>query len=257
MSSEVETASTLNVPQERPKTTVPRKRQDVLKWNGWGYKDSRFFINEKNVIEFTGDRYPIGNHKLPYFTDWVKELFNLDFDKKVKSQNVPKNFPEAIISPELLEAIGKLEIDYSLEGIDRLVRAHGHTLREIFLLRHGSFQRIPDIVLWPKSHEDVVEIVKICTKYQAVCIPFGGGTSVSGAAWCPTNERRTIISLDTTQMNKILWIDKDNLIACCQSGIIGQDLERELREQGLTSGHEPDSYEFSRFEINSVCSFQR
>lgn len=244
MSSEVQIASTLNVTEEKS-TAVPRKRQDVLKWNGWGYKDSQFRINEKNVIEFTGDRYPIGNHKLPYFTDWVKEVFNVNFENKISSQNVPKNFPEAIISQELLDAIGKLEIDYSLEGIDRLVRAHGHTLREIFILRHGTFQRIPDIVVWPKSHEDVVDIIKICTKYQAVCIPFGGGTSVSGAAWCPTNERRTIISLDTTQMNQILWIDKENLIACCQAGIIGQDLERKLRVQGLTSGHEPDSYEFS------------
>lgn len=83
-------------------------------------------------------------------------------------------------------------------------------------------------------------------KYGVACIPFGGGTSVSGAAACPINERRTIISLDTSQMNKILWIDRDNLVACCEAGIIGQDLERELRSRGLTSGHEPDSYEFSR-----------
>ena len=46
-------------------------------------------------------------------------------------------------------------------------------------------------------------------------------------------------------MNRILWIDKENLVVCCESGIIGQDLERELGKYGLTSGHEPDSYEFS------------
>ncbi|KAL2737842.1 alkyldihydroxyacetonephosphate synthase [Vespula squamosa] len=190
-------------------------------------------------------RYPIGNHKLPYFTQWVKDVFNADFNSKLTSQDVPTNFPESIISTELLDSINRLNIDHSLKGIDRLVRAHGHTLREIFVLRHGMFKRIPDIILWPKCHEDVVKIVKICAEYQAVCIPFGGGTSVSGAARCPTKERRTIISLDTTQMNQILWIDKENLIACAQAGIIGQDLERILRQQGLTSGHEPDSYEFS------------
>ena len=79
-----------------------------------------------------------------------------------------------------------------------------------------------------------------------MCIPFGG-TSVSGAANCPDNETRTILCLDTTQMNRILWIDRENLLACCESGIIGQDLERELRLRGFTSGHEPDSYEFSRY----------
>jgi alkyldihydroxyacetonephosphate synthase len=69
---------------------------------------------------------------------------------------------------------------------------------------------------------------------------------VSGAANCPEQEKRTILSLDTSQMNRILWIDSDNLLAYCEAGIIGQDLERELRRRGLTSGHEPDSYEFSR-----------
>ncbi|CAD1476834.1 unnamed protein product, partial [Heterotrigona itama] len=94
-------------------------------------------------------------------------------------------------------------------------------------------------------HEDVVKVIKLCARYGSVCIPFGGGTSVSGAASCPKNERRTIILLDTSQMNRILWIDRENLIACCEAGIIGQDLEKQLRLQGLTSGHEPDSYEFS------------
>ena len=88
--------------------------------------------------------------------------------------------------------------------------------------------------------------MKICWDYDAACIPFGGGTSVSGAASCPKNEHRTIISLDTSQMNRILWIDRENLLVCCEAGIIGQDLERELRLKGFTSGHEPDSYEFSR-----------
>ncbi|XP_076758899.1 alkyldihydroxyacetonephosphate synthase isoform X2 [Xylocopa sonorina] len=221
------------------------KRQELLKWNGWGYKDSEFRMNERNIIEFTGNRYSIGNTELPYFTQWVRDMFDVEPHKKCDPQPMPTNLPEPIISTELLEAIQELKIDYSLKGIDRLVRAHGHTLREIYLLKHGSFKRIPDIILWPKCHEDVVKIIKLCARYGSACIPFGGGTSVSGAAACPTNERRTIILLDTSQMNRILWIDRENLIACCEAGIIGQDLEKQLRLHGLTSGHEPDSYEFS------------
>ncbi|KAL2723627.1 alkyldihydroxyacetonephosphate synthase [Vespula maculifrons] len=245
MSNKINTIISTKISENKSESTVPRNRQDVLKWNGWGYRDSQFRLNDNNIIEFSGGRYPIGNHKLPYFTHWVKDVFDIDFNSKITSQDIPTNFPESIISTELLDSINRLNIDHSLKGIDRLVRAHGHTLREIFILRHGMFKRIPDIILWPKCHEDVVKIVKICAEYQAVCIPFGGGTSVSGAAWCPMKERRTIISLDTTQMNQILWIDKENLIACAQAGIIGQDLERILRQHGLTSGHEPDSYEFS------------
>lgn len=31
-------------------------RQELLKWNGWGYKDSAFRVNENAIIEFTGTR---------------------------------------------------------------------------------------------------------------------------------------------------------------------------------------------------------
>ncbi|KAG5332303.1 ADAS synthase, partial [Acromyrmex heyeri] len=190
-------------------------------------------------------RYPIGNQELPYFTKWCETTFDVTWDMKRTFQNLPKHIPEPVLSAELLEVIKELMIDYSTDGVDRLFRAHGHTLREIYLLKCSSFQRIPDIVLWPKCHEDVVKIVNICAHYGVVCIPFGGGTSVSRAACCPPDERRTIISLDTSQMNRILWIDRDNLLICCESGIIGQDLERLLRTEGFTCGHEPDSYEFS------------
>lgn len=129
--------------------------------------------------------------------------------------------------------------------IDRVIRAHGQTLHDIYTLRNSIFERIPDVVVWPKCHEDVEKLVKFATDFNIVVIPFGGGTAVSGAVECPTGEPRTIMSLDTSQMNRILWFDKENLVACCESGIIGQDLERELAKLGYTTGHEPDSYEFS------------
>lgn len=106
-------------------------------------------------------------------------------------------------------------------------------------------KRIPDIVVWPKSHEDVVEIVNSANANNVTIIPFGGGTSVSGSVTCPQNEHRSIAALDTTQMNRLLWLDRPNMMACFEAGIIGQDLERELKSIGLTVGHEPDSYEFS------------
>lgn len=58
--------------------------------------------------------------------------------------------------------------------------------------------------------------------------PVLGGTNVSGALECPVNEKRPIISLDMTEMDKILWIDEDNLTAHIEAGIVGQDLERKV-----------------------------
>ena len=52
---------------------------------------------------------------------------------------------------------------------------------------------------------------------------------MSGALECPPGERRPIISLDMTEMDRILWIDEENLTAHIEAGIIGQDLERQVQ----------------------------
>ena len=80
-----------------------------------------------------------------------------------------------------MEEIKSTKIEYSIEGIDRLIRCHGQTVHDIYQLRMGLFKRIPDIILWPKCHDDVVKIVKFAYDLGIVLIPFGGGTSVSGA----------------------------------------------------------------------------
>ena len=45
----------------------------------------------------------------------------------------------------------------------------------------------------------------------------------------PPEETRVVVSLDMTEMDKILWIDEDNLTAHVEAGIIGQDMERMVR----------------------------
>jgi alkyldihydroxyacetonephosphate synthase len=163
-----------------------------------------------------------------------------------ETPKMPVTFPEPILDYDFLEGIKKLKIDYSVHGEDRLIRCHGQTLHDIHTLRTGKFTRIPDIVLWPVNHDEVVEIVKLANNCNVVVIPFGGGTSVSGSVSCPQNETERCISvLDTSQMNRMLWLDKENLVACFEAGVVGQDLERILTSEGVTLGHEPDSHEFS------------
>lgn len=41
-------------------------RDRDMKLNGWGWKDSYFFVNDRNVAEFTGNRYGIFRHLNPY-----------------------------------------------------------------------------------------------------------------------------------------------------------------------------------------------
>lgn len=227
-------------------SVIPRNRLELLKWNGWGYKDSMFDV-KGDMLWFTGQRYPIGNQSLPYFTEWAVKKLGIDVTRRNTAQPLPKpsDFPKPQVDAAFLSRLKELRIAHSIAGLDRLVRAHGQTLHDTITLREGAFDRIPDVVVWPECHDDVMRIVELANKFNVVVIPFGGGTSVSGAVSCPVKEQRTILSLDTSQMNRILWIDHGNLVACCEAGIVGQDLERSLQAQGYTTGHEPDSYEFS------------
>uniref|UniRef100_A0A8B9FW49 Alkylglycerone-phosphate synthase n=1 Tax=Amazona collaria TaxID=241587 RepID=A0A8B9FW49_9PSIT len=195
-------------------------RQELLKWNGWGYNDSKFIFNKKGQAEFTGKRYRLGGMVLPTFKEWMEKTFGASLDHKTTSRatlNV-NDVPPSIVKEEFLQDLRAAKISYSQDAEDRVFRAHGHCLHEIFILREGMFKRVPDIVVWPVCHEDVVKIVELACKHNLCIIPFGGGTSVSSALECPEEEKRTIVSLDTSQM---------------------------LAESGFCTGHEPDSMEFS------------
>ncbi|KAM3861770.1 alkyldihydroxyacetonephosphate synthase, peroxisomal [Diretmus argenteus] len=227
--------------------TVPRRRQETMKWNGWGYSDSKFLFNKKGQAEFTGKRYRLSGMILPSLKDWFEGTFGASLQHKTPATPVLNT--SAVQPPSLNEAfveeLKSTGIPFSHEAEDRVFRAHGHCLHEIFALREGKLGRVPDLVVWPNCHSDVVKIVDLACKHNVCLIPYGGGTSVSSALECPPEETRSIVSLDTSQMNRILWIDEKNLTAHVEAGIIGQDLERLLNESGYCTGHEPDSMEFS------------
>uniref|UniRef100_A0AAY4EW21 Alkylglycerone-phosphate synthase n=1 Tax=Denticeps clupeoides TaxID=299321 RepID=A0AAY4EW21_9TELE len=213
-------------------------RQDIMKWNGWGYADSKFFFNKKGQGEFTGKRYRLSGLILPSLKDWFEGTFGANLQHK--SPAVPSLNTSAVAPPSLNEAfveeLKSTGIPFSHDTEDRVFRAHGH-----FHMKY--FNMIP--FLHADCHNDVVKIVELACKHSVCLIPYGGGTSVSSALECPPEETRSIVSLDTSQMNRILWIDEKNLTAHVEAGIIGQDLERLLNESGYCTGHEPDSMEFS------------
>lgn len=59
-----------------------------------------------------------------------------------------------------------------------------------------------------------------------VLIPFGGGTNVTQSLMLTPDEKRTVVSVDMTRMNRVKWVDKNNMMACIEAGIIGKDMEK-------------------------------
>ncbi len=74
----------------------PRSKEK-LKWNGWGYEDSKFALNERGHVYFTGKRYETGMYiliiltvvlgsdritlagvEMPHFRPWIEENCGLN-----------------------------------------------------------------------------------------------------------------------------------------------------------------------------------
>ena len=74
----------------------------------------------------------------------------------------------------------------------------------------------PNVVLFPTTTQEISEIMKIANTEKIPVTPRGGGTNVSGGS-IPI---RGGIVLCTARMNRILKIDKENLSATVEPGVV-------------------------------------
>jgi glycolate oxidase len=96
----------------------------------------------------------------------------------------------------------------------------------------------PDVVVFPTSAREVSAIVKLANGEKIPVTPRGGGTNVSGGS-VPWHGG---IVLCTTKMNRILKIDRENLTATVEPGVVLQDLTLRLAKEGLFFPPDPQSF---------------
>lgn len=101
-----------------------------------------------------------------------------------------------------------------------------------------SWQHEPEVVVFPTTTEQVSDILKLANAEKIPVTPRGGGTNVSGGSvpWLGG------IVLVTTKMNQIVKIDKENLSATVEAGVVLQDLTMKLAKDGLFFPPDPQSF---------------
>ena len=135
--------------------------------------------------------------------------------------------------------------DYS-----RLSVAYGKTMYDLLRLRQKKIENIPDVVVYPDSHEQIEKTVAYCNEHNIPLYVYGGGSSVTRGVECMKGG----ISMDMRlRYNKVISFNEVDQTITVQTGMSGPALEKTLNEavknfqakRAYTCGHFPQSFEYS------------
>ena len=88
---------------------------------------------------------------------------------------------------------------------------------------------LPDAVVYPHTTEEVRDVVDICRRHRVPMIPYGVGTSLEGHILAI----RGGVTIDLSQMNKILAVHEADLDAVVQAGVTRKQLNEHIKHTGL------------------------
>ena len=204
----------------------------LMKWWGWGAEDVAFSHDGK-----------------PELAPFIQRALGLDVRGPSSGRiafedlEIPASVLPAGLQARLEEAVGAEQV--STDDRDRVVHSRGKSLTDLIRQRRGDLGRLPDAVVRPGNEDEAAAVLRAALDEDAVVIPFGGGSCISGSLEAEAGEPRPVISMDMVRLDRVLEIDATSRLARVQAGVFGPDLERQLNERGWTCGHFPDSFTYS------------
>ncbi|GMQ62539.1 FAD-binding oxidoreductase [Vallitalea maricola] len=124
-------------------------------------------------------------------------------------------------------------VESSLDRFRRYEKYHG---------RQSDY--MPSCVCKVHSAEEVSEILKYANENGVPVIPRTGESATEGGLEVVVEN--TIV-LDGSEMNEIIEISEENMLATVACGVPLEVLENKLREKGYTTGHSPQSKPLAQF----------
>ncbi|PKP45280.1 MAG: FAD-binding oxidoreductase [Bacteroidetes bacterium HGW-Bacteroidetes-12] len=134
------------------------------------------------------------------------------------------------VTVEILEhlkaIVGKAYVLVDNEALDKY--SHDET---------EDLKFIPEVVVKPRTADEISSIFKLCNKNLIPLTPRGAGTGLSGGA-LPV-EKGILLSME--RFNTIIEIDERNLQATVEPGVINQVFQDAVKEKGLFYPPDPAS----------------
>jgi D-lactate dehydrogenase (cytochrome) len=88
---------------------------------------------------------------------------------------------------------------------------------------------LPDAVVFPRTTEEVRDVVNICRRHRVPMIPYGVGTSLEGHILAVHGG----VTIDLSQMNQVLAVHEEDLDAVVQAGVTRKQLNEHIKHTGL------------------------
>ena len=102
----------------------------------------------------------------------------------------------------------------------------------------GSVEKArPELVVFPRTTEDVSSIVRLAARYEVPIVGRGAGTGLSGGALA----RGGGVMIVFARMNKIIEIDVERRRAVVQPGVVNADITKAVEHAGLYFAPDPSS----------------
>ncbi|NOX75431.1 MAG: FAD-binding protein [Gammaproteobacteria bacterium] len=102
---------------------------------------------------------------------------------------------------------------------------------------NSALQALPDLVVFPHSHEHVVAVVRLCHEHHIPLIARGRGTGTTGA----TVPLGGGIVLSTERMTKIVEMSPADRLMVVQPGVTNQAVQQRASEHGFFWPPDPSS----------------
>lgn len=185
-------------------------------------------------------------------TSWAASLIPLAFalsagSLALQSHTHCLNNDASLSDPKSVKTGGKGSTDYAVKGSLRKVPPQlieelkgicqdNMTKDEDERYVHGkpqnSFHKavnIPDVVVYPRSEEEVSKIVKSCNMHKVPIVPYGGATSIEGHTLSPYGG----VCIDMTLMNHVKALHVEDMDVVVEPGIGWMELNEYLESYGL------------------------
>ncbi|WP_336205870.1 FAD-binding oxidoreductase [Nonomuraea sp. LPB2021202275-12-8] len=127
----------------------------------------------------------------------------------------------------------------------RVRHTRGKSTPDLLRMRAGDGTDAPDAVVLPGTHDEVLEVLRLCAAERVAAVPFGGGTSVVGGLAASRAGFAAVVCLDLSRLDRLLDVDTESMIATFEPGVRAPEAERLLAAHGLTLGHFPQSFEYA------------